>query len=202
MRDVLFADADDAVLDIDAETGILLRAAARLGDEEFRSLTILDVTLGVAAGVASEPQPGPPAAGMRRVLPVLTLAQAAERAPFVVFRPRRAPAGAHLTVECDEVPGRGLVHVNLGVATPDGRRGVWIRQRPAGDHCDEDLERWERVSSGGRTYHCWTVRQPWTSGSEEVVLIDLEGTRVSVRSSLPRDLLIEMAVSLEPRSRP
>jgi hypothetical protein len=45
--------------------------------------------------------------------------------------------------------------------------------------------------------YCWSARHVQPNYSEEVVLVDREGTRVTLRSRLSRALLLEIADSLE-----
>lgn len=180
---------DDHLLDVDAERGTLLRFADRLDGAEIAIVTVRPLAdeepLPVPA--VSVPPPAEAIAGPVELSPE----EAARRAHFTVVRPRRGPEGTTISTEL-----QGAV-VRMRMALMDGRFAVRIEQRALDDECDEDLARWEQLVGDRGVRYCWSARHVQPAYSEEVVLVDREGTRVTLRSRLSRALLLEIADSLE-----
>lgn len=72
-----------------------------------------------------------------------------------------------------------------------------IEERPLDDECEEDLLRWEHIPGDRGVCYYWSARHVDPRYSEEVVLVNREGTRVTVRSRVPRAMLLEIPDSLE-----
>jgi hypothetical protein len=180
---------DDHLLDVDTERGTLLRFADRLDGTEVHVVSVRpladDEELPLPAAFLAPP--APTIAGPVELSPE----EAARRAPFTVLRPRRGPEGVTISTEL-----HGAV-VRMRMALMDGRFAVRIKQRPLGDECDEDIARWEQLVGDRGVRYCWSARHVQPNYSEEVVLVDREGTRVTLRSRLSRALLLEIADSLE-----
>lgn len=180
---------DDHVLDVDAERGVLLRIADRLDGAEAQVVTVRPFADDEPLPAAPPPvMPATPAVAPPVELP---LEEVARRVFFTVLRPRRGPDGATMTTQL-----HGKV-VSTTMALLDGRFAVRIEQRPVDDECDEDLSRWEHAQGGQEVRYCWTARHVDPRYSEELVLVDREGTRVMLRSRLSRAMLLEIAESLD-----
>jgi hypothetical protein len=132
----------------------------------------------------------PPAAAIAGPVQ-LSPEEAARRAPFTVLRPRRGLEGATISTQLHDAV------VLTRMALMDGRFAVRIEQRPLGDDSAEDLARWEQLVGDRGVMYCWSARHVQPAYSEEVVLVDREGTRVTLRSRLSRALLLEIASHLE-----
>jgi hypothetical protein len=199
----LHEEPAEYLLDVDAGRGILRRFAERLEGADVR---VISVRPFADAEPLPVPPPRAPVEAPQVSAPMqLSVDEAARRAPFRIVRPRRAPEGAALWTEL-----HGDV-LRMVLSRDDARFAVHLEQRALTEECDEDLERWESIVTERGGLYCWTAQHPDPRYTEEHILVDREGTRVTLRARLPRAMLVEIAQSLEvvsagdrtaPRHRP
>ena len=180
--------ADELLLDVDAERGILLRVEARRDGEPFSIVELLEVTFDEAFPEETFVFTPPPGVQVRSTLehgPVafdLTVEQAAAAAPVVLWVPAEdwEVVVAYARME-DEPPMAPQVHLQYVGA------GVRIAQSPA-SHPDamsgfvfDGAGPWREVERRGRRIE---IQEHADDRRPAQVRLDLEGTRVVIPSAV------------------
>jgi hypothetical protein len=192
------AGADDLLVDVDAERGVLLRVEARLGGEPFSIIEVLEIAFDESFPDDTFVFTPPPGVEVRSVLKLrdLSLEEAVAAAPFAFWLPAEDWEPTVAYAQTDDEP-----HVAPQVHLQYLRNGVRIAQSPAG-HPDamsgfvfDGAGPWRELERGGRTMEVQdhVERRP---GAQ--VRLVLEGTRVVVHSwSLDADALADVAAGLK-----
>lgn len=200
--------ADELQLDVDAERGTLLRVESRfehqpLAISEFAEVAF-DEPLADELFVFT-PAPGVEVrdiAARSAILRDLTIEEAVALAPFTVWIPARLPSGWETDIwyapENHHPPMAPHVHLHYRAA--DATHGLSIAESPAGEPRDAEAEGpggpWRDVERDGRRLE---LREPVESWHAAQVRMDLDGTRILIRSEdLPADALAELAAGLVP----
>lgn len=189
--------ADEYVLDVDAERGVLLRVEARAGGAAFLILEVTEIAFGErfdAAVFELEPPPGQRFRGVLDDLPGtmrdLPIERVAVLAPFPVWMPARLPRGWELGATFAPASERlgTAPAVYLHYAAPDASHQLAIHLSPA-DHPGEhpeydhaDPAPWIEQERDGRRMQ---VREPAEDWQPAQVRLELDGTRILIHS---RDL--------------
>jgi hypothetical protein len=208
--------ADELLLDVDAERGVLLRIETRLDGRPLLVSEVAEVAFDEALAddvFEFRPPPGEEVRSISDRFSVehdLTIEQAVARAPFTVWIPSRVPAGWETEIafaaETDRPPT--APHVHLHYRTPDGTHTVSIAESPhdhPGEHADYEHARpnpWQESERGGRRMR---IRDPAEGWQPAQVRLELDGTRIHIHSrDLTGDWLAELASVLvaAPRKPP
>lgn len=192
--------ADDVQLWVDRERGVVLRLETRIGGEPFQVTEVREIAFDEEFPEQTwvlEPPAGEsfgPLALPRQEQ--VSVDEAQRRAPFTVLLPGRAPAGAELEITFGPATDRppAPAFVTLSYRVPDRGLDVSISQtRAETDHAIDVMQGAERVERDGRTV---TIRD---MGGQLQAVAEHLGTRAMLLSqSAPRDLVVEMALSLDP----
>jgi hypothetical protein len=192
--------ADEHLLAVDAELGVLLRLESLIDGEPFAVTEVRAIAFD--EDFAPETWVLQPPAGETfgpLALPRherVTLDEARRRAPFTVLVPRRAPVGADLEVTFVAAAERPPTpaFVTLAYGAPGLGLDVRISQASAAtDHALDLRDGAEAIERDGRVVYIRDM------GGQLQAVAESHGTRAMLLSqSGPRDLLLEMALSLEP----
>jgi len=193
--------ADDVLLAVDAERGVVLRAESRISGEPFSLFEIEEVAFDQdlpderfrfvspdgsqvhsSRDTFSRPEP-------------MSVEEAAQRASFTVLVPTRLPQGwtlhANYTPPCSRPARPESVTVH---AVDDARRESRIRinqsAAPLGDGLD-----WEIVEHSGRRISIFVNHAP---GSAFEGKLDVRGTYVRASGNLDRGAFLDILASLAP----
>lgn len=196
--------ADDVVLAVDRERGVVLRAEARLGGRPFAVHETTEVafdeplTDDLFRFVSPD---GSPVRSPRDTFPrpePLSVEEAARRASFTVLVPTRLPEGwavdATYSPPSDRPPRPDQVNLHLGEADRTAPR-LRIHQSPR-PH-DDGLE-WETVEQRGRRILLWRHSSP---GATYEAKLEVQGTHVRASGNIDRDALVHIVASLQPAPR-
>ena len=190
--------ADDIEVAVDVATGVLVSVRARLDGVEFDVREVQD--LAVDETLEEElftytPAPGETVEEGRHQSRTLQPEEAAE-APFVILIPL-LPFPCYFQVGLSGLGASALASLSwIHPPDMDGTQvTLWER---SSTHPEPDVEGFEDIEHNGETLR---VRRhdveeggrPWWA-----VEVVREGTRARLQSSLPRDQLIELALSLYP----
>ena len=191
--------ADDYDLDVDAERGVVLRVAARIGGEEFVVVEILEVAFDESFPPGTfefVPPPGEVVRSPAFPLPrEISIDEAAREAPFAVFLPRRVPGDAQLQVTSAPAdPAGRMPHmVTVAYLAPGAAFRVSLTQSPVEAREPEVPAGAQAVERGG------LVMRHVEMGGQHQLWLDREGTRVfMLGDGVPLETLVEMMLSLEP----
>jgi hypothetical protein len=199
--------ADRYVLQVDAQTGVLLEALALLDGEPFRKITTVEIAFDHPIPderFRFQPPPSVQTHGIGE-LPrpqYLSPPEAQRRAPFTVLIPDRIPDEWH--VHCtffDRAERRWPPHVFLQYGTADGSDGVSLWQSPATNH--PSLEQiasgtsWEQVVHDGIVVRI--TKLDAQTGPKALAHLERDGTFVVLASStLTCEQLATIAARLKP----
>lgn len=193
--------ADEYELDVDAQTGIVLRVAGRLDGEVFSEHEVVD--LGVDEELPDElfeftsPDGTPPrsleeAHGEHHMH--VSPRRLIELADFPLFTPRRMPEAWHAMLGYHD--GVAIMHLRA----EDGLHSVAINQAPQGtddlgwDHANPAP--WQHVTHDGIEYQWREPNEDWQPARVRFVR---EGTRVTVDSAEHSAVeLLELARTMVP----
>lgn len=196
-------------IDVDQETGLLLRVAGYFEDRLFSETTVMEIALNgeLADELFEFASPdGTPARSSSelhgRHYHDLRVAQLLELAPFRIFVPQRVPRGWEINMGFYEgsmqPPVPQSAHLHLG--SQDGTRSVTITQCAASDAAgiDEwdhaDPAPWQNADRNGLTIEFREANADWQPTR---VRLEREGTRLLLDStSLDAEALLDLAVSL------
>jgi hypothetical protein len=197
--------ADLYRLEVDAEFGVLLSAAALRDGEPFHEVTVLEIAFDEPLGEELfhfEPPPGEEvhSAGKPSHLQPVTPSEAQQRAGFTVLLPHRIPADWQVHCLFSErsvrPPLSACVLVNY--RSEDGHESVSLSQYAVGDRPEQyDL----MISHGGwqTVTHHGTAVQVRAGGPQHQAHIERDGTFVFLTSeTLSADRLGAIAVGLKP----
>jgi hypothetical protein len=204
----LGAGAERYILQVDAQTGVLLEVVALRNGEPFYKITTVEITFDQQIPderFRFEPPPG------ERVHPIgaqmrpqrLTLPEAQRRAPFTVLIPERIPADWHVHcvfVEPSERPPTPA-QVALNYNSDDGHESFSLSQCPATDRdsiFDQLIrgEGWEEVIRDGTVIR---VTKPGSGGPQTQAHLERDGTFVFLSSeTLNGEQLATIAGGLRP----
>jgi hypothetical protein len=192
------ADAHDLL--VDAERGVVLRIASEIDGDPFAVTEFEEIEFdeGFPPSTFSLELPaGEEFASIRSACPEdTTVDEAARRAPFTVLVPRRVPREADVRVSF--VPAASRPPVPAGVCISYWvERGAFrldVTQTAVEDAQDRGLTAdGELVERGGRALRVRDV------GGQRQLETEHLGTHVlMVSETMPKDLLVEMMLSLEP----
>jgi outer membrane lipoprotein-sorting protein len=198
--------ADEHVIEVEADRGVLLRAEARL---EGQALQITE-----AAEIAFDTRLDPglfrfePPAGeelhrvdvARRIRHDVPIHEAVGAVPFTVYTLGDAPADWRLTVTVHAGLPRPLVHANVGLhyRSRDATAQVNVSQMAADTAEDYSLPEGEDVEHDGRPMRVRRRTEDWPQAQLSTTL----GDTLVVMSSetLTADDLIELVTRLKPAS--
>jgi hypothetical protein len=196
----LVRGADEHRLWVDRDRGVVLRLASLVDGQPFRVIEIRAIAFDEVFPDETwilEPPPGESFGPIDPRHPFqVTLDEAQRRSPFTVLVPRRTPAGASVEVAFAPASARPPqpAFVSLSYRLDEHALDVHISQTGVG------AADWDDVTEGGETVERdgRAVRIPKLGGQLQAV-VDHLGTRALLLSeSASRDLLVEMALSLEP----
>jgi hypothetical protein len=192
--------ADAHLLTVDAALGVVLRLVSLIDGAPFAVTEVRAVAFDEALPDDTwvvEPPPGESFGPL--TLPRhehVTLDEAQRRAPFTVLVPRRVPVDAEIEITFGPAVDRPPTpaFVSLGYRAPGRGLDVRISQASAAtDHALDLREGAERIEDGDRVV--W-IRD---MGGQLQAMAERDGTRAMLLSqSAPRDMVIDMALSLEP----
>lgn len=190
--------ADRHELVVDAERGVVLRATSFLDGEPFQTTEVVEIAFDEefpAETFAFSPPPGEEVAPAEEAFPRprdVTIEEATHLVPFTVLAPAPVPADGQLhvfVVPGNERTGAGPA-VSVQFSPNEGGHGISIDESTDPGRVP-GLE-WERLETGERS-----LRIASLAGQTYVTLEHL-GTTVVVSSTLDREALVELALSLEP----
>ena len=195
--------ADNVVLAVDEERGVVLRSEARLDDRPFAVYEVIEVAFdeSFADDVFKFVSPdGSPVRSPREMLgppqPV-SIEEAARRASFTVLTPTRLPRGWR--VEALYVPAsdrpRSPESVSLQIGTERMEPRVAIHQ--SAEPLPDDPH-WDDIEHDGRRIR---FRERAGPGDPYEAKIELHGTHVRASGNVERDTFIDIVASLAPAPR-
>jgi len=191
--------ADDVLLVVDCERGVVLRAESRIAARPFALYEVTEVTFDEELDeelfrfVSPD---GSPVRSAREVFAPpehVSVEGAAERASFAVLIPKRLPEGwtldASYLPQSQRPPRREAVTVR--VLDGDRRQPrMWIHQEAEPGH---DTSTWETVERGDRTI---LISRGMGSGSTYQAKVELEGTFARINGNIEREPFLEIGFSL------
>ena len=192
--------ADEHLLEVDASLGVVLRLTSLIDGEPFAVTEVraiaLDERLPDETWILEPPAGeafGPLALPRHERV---TLDEAQRRAPFTVLVPRRAPADADLEITFGAAAERPPTPAFVSLSYRAVGLGLDVRISQATaetDHAVDVTAGAETIERDGRTV---TLRE---MGGQLQVVAEHLGTRAILLSqSAPRDMVLEMALTLEP----
>jgi hypothetical protein len=197
-----FDGADEVIIDVDAEHGMLLRLEARLGGEPYSVRAVLEVAFGEDLAEetfklqrpAGEPVRSP--RGGSRLHHDIPIGRAVALAPFPVWILRRMPAGWEVHIafaEEDDGPAQLFLHYQA----EHGTQELVLAEMPAGADGTSELpggSAWRPRRRGGRELE---LREPEQDWHRVQVRLALEGTSVLLHSgTLGANALMDAAAGL------
>jgi hypothetical protein len=198
--------ADELLLDVDAERGMLLRTECRFERQPMSVTEVVEVAFDEQIPESTFVFTPPSGEEVRSVTERsmvrrdLTIEQAVALAPFTVWIPARLPAGWE--TEIGFAAGRDrppmAPRVFLHCRTEDGTHRLTIGQGPA-DHPAADEEAgpggpWRAVERNGRRMQ---IRDPAESWQRAQARLELGGTRILIDSGdLEADALADLGAGL------
>jgi hypothetical protein len=197
--------ADELRLDVDAERGLLLRVESRFEQQPFAISEVLEIGFDEQFSddtFVFTPPPGEPVRISEQFLVRrdLTIEQAVALAPFTVWIPARLPAGWEIEIGFAAAHDRPPTapHVFLHYRAADGTHGLTVAESPADGPRDAEAEGpggpWREIASGQRQLQ---IREPVESWHAAQALVELDGTRILIRSNdLGVDALADLAATL------
>jgi outer membrane lipoprotein-sorting protein len=197
------AGADEVLLAVDRERGVVLQSEARLEGRPFARSEVLDVAFDVpfADDVFRFASPdGSPIRSPRQTFarpePV-SLEEAARRASFTVVVPTRVPHGWTLSAAYTPPAERPARPDSVTVSVLGGSHGARVTFYESGAHLPDALE-WEELDYGGRLL---LVRGQPPTGSPIEAKLEVDGTQVRANGNLDRTAFLEIVASLVPARR-
>jgi outer membrane lipoprotein-sorting protein len=200
--------ADRYELVVDGERGVLLRAAALFHGKEFALSEILSVAFDEPLDptvFVFTPPAGEAVRSMEEAFGTrtenVTIEEAARRAPFPVWIPRRVPDGWHMDVHYHEASERpsipATVSIHYATTEADDVEQFSLNETAAPEAELAAGGDWKRIERDGQTLFVYAPTQARTS-LPSLVIVEREGTRVRLSSDdLDREALLELACSLE-----
>jgi outer membrane lipoprotein-sorting protein len=203
--------ADEYALVIDAERGVLLRAAAVFEGKEFVRSELVEVAfdeLFPPETFAFDPPPGEPVRTQEELaehrLEHLSLEEAARRVPFPLWIPARVPADWTMDVryvpaiEAWSHPERVMIAYHSEADEPSF---VYLQEAAASEE-PPPSPRWRRLEREGQQLH---VLEDERGRAPAQVRLEREGTAITISGqNVEADELIELASALvrAPSERP
>lgn len=200
--------ADEYDLVVDAERGILLRAAALMDGEEFATSEVTEIAFDEQLEperFTFTPPPGEtvrtPEEAFGGEIEDVSIEEAARRAPFTVFVATKL--GPHWTMdvhfhgkrERPPMPVTVFVHYSR---TDDGLEQFGLSERARRENEAEPGSDWERVDRAGQALYVYMPseqKRRWPS----LIRFERDGTWIELSSqSFERERLLEIAASLAP----
>lgn len=196
----LGAGADELLLEVDAEKGVLLRVESRRGGEPFSLFEAEEVAFDTPhppTTFAYEPPPGEELHTWE--LHELPLHEAARRAPFPVFVPTHVPEDWGLAVSFTAPHDRPAVaaQVHLWYRAGGGVAAVNVIEEANGHARTPDAADWhdETLDDGTPL----RVRDRTDDLPQAQLMTTRAGTAISMHSTeLDADALVDLAASLRP----
>jgi outer membrane lipoprotein-sorting protein len=201
----LGAGADEYAIEVDVESGALMRVEARFQGDPFEITEIVDLALDeelppdtfvFAAPDGEMPAPVEALGSLVNV----PLSEVVGSAGFTVFVPARVPADWRLTVHYMPSRTRPPVSetVSLFYRSDDGTASLTLGQSRTGEADDALLDGpgWEDVERDGVAFRLRPRTPDWHQAQLHV---ERDGTAILMTSdSLSNEDLVELAVSLRP----
>lgn len=193
--------ADDLALAVDAERGVVLRAAARIDDEPFALFEITEIAFDedfpddLFCFTSPDGSPVRSPRGVFSQPQSMSVEEAARRASFTVVVPTRLPEGWTLDasyVAPSERPARKdsvLIRV-----LEERHNGPRIRIQQSSEPVQDRLE-WEIVERNGRSISVFANSTP---GGAYEAKVQISGTHVRVSGDLEREAFLDIVSSLRP----
>ncbi len=183
---------------MDLERGVLLRAGAFTGGEEFAVIEVLEIAFDEV--FADDIFVSPEAESARSIGEspgrTLSLEDAVREAPFPVWAPRRVPRGftAHVSLSA---PGDRPATLVLHYVPDDAVHRLSIREAPTGELGEIAWAEPRAIEHEGEEYLVVTAddKRPWLPTH---VFAEREGTSIEIQSDLELDTLLGIAASLAP----
>lgn len=195
--------ADEVLLAVDEERGVVMRSEARLDGRPFSVVEVeelfFDETFTDELFRFVSPDGSPvraPHEIYARPEPV-SLKEAAKRAAFTVLVPTRLPQGWTIDASYRAASSRPLRPESVTV-TVHVTSGVLMERRLRIHETAEPLrysDQWDEVTHGGRSIRL--LQHPAPDGAHEAT-VQVEGTHARVTGNLDRDAFVGIVASLEP----
>ena len=195
--------ADDVVLAVDQERGVVLRSEARLDGRPFAVYEVIEVAFDESFGddvfrfVSPDGSPvRPPRETFGPPQPV-SIEEAARRASFTVVAPTRLPQGWR--VEASYVPASDRprrpesVSLQVGAERMEPRVGIHQSAEPLPDDLD-----WDEIEHDGRRIRFLQRTGP---GDPYEAKIEVHGAHVRASGNVEQDAFIDIVASLAPAPR-
>ena len=193
--------ADDIVLAVDVERGVVLRAEARLGGELFARFEITDLAFDEDLSddlfrfVSPDGSPvRSPRSAFSQPEP-MSVEEAATRASFTVLVPTLLPEGWILVASyvgpSERPPRKDAVLIRV---LEDRHKGPRMQIHQASEPFQDMLE-WDVVERGGRRIAIFTSNAP--TGAHEAKM-EASGTHVRASGNLDQDAFLDIVASLAP----
>ncbi len=197
--------ADELLLDIDAERGVVLRVECRLDGEPYAITEALEVAFDETFPEDTFVFTPPPGEKVRSIVeephvrPFLSIEQAVALAPFTVWIPSRVPRDWESNIAF--AAGGAAPQVFLHYGAMDGTHRFTIGQSPEDhpdDHHEYDYARagpWRDAERDGRRMEVREQLEDWHPAQ---VRLELDGTRIFIHSSdLEPGALVDVAAGLK-----
>jgi outer membrane lipoprotein-sorting protein len=185
---------------VDVERGVLVRAAAFVGDEELAVLEVLEISFDEVFEDDTFVFVPPPGETVRSVQDaagrMLSLEEAVREAPFPVWVPSRVPRG--FTVHISLGPaGERPPTLMLDYVPDDAVHRLSIRETPTGELGQISWADPRTVEHEGEEFLVVTAddRRPWLPTH---VFAERAGTSIEITSDLELETLLGIAASLAP----
>jgi hypothetical protein len=127
-------------------------------------------------------------------LEIVDAAEAVKRLQFPLYLPERVPRNSEMEIQVDTSGN----WASLSLVRSDFQWRVLIRERPAEDLVEEDLDQWERLEGIEDDGWIWDQSNDAAEPFHRWLVVRTKRTRCSLYSTLPRHLLAEVATSLRP----
>jgi len=193
--------ADDVLLAVDIERGVVLRAEARIATEPFALFEMIDLAFdddlpddlfhfvspdgsAVHSPRSAFAQPEP-----------MSVEEAARRASFTVLVPTRLPRGWTLDASYFGPSERPLRKETVGIRVLEVRHESPRMQFQEASEPSQDMLEWEVVGRGG---HLISVVANGARGGGFEAKVQIGGTHVRASGTLEREVFLEIVASLAP----
>jgi hypothetical protein len=193
--------ADDVVVDVDIERGVVLRLESRVAGEAFDVIELGRVAFDEPIDEERfTPDPPPGSVPSSLVSSPAPIGEVARRAPFVVLSPTRPPEGTGAIVAHYREAGserRPRVSIRLSPEVRTAGASWFVNVEQAADDGDmPHVDSWEPVEIADGPAFVWEGERGRARRCH--VRLERAGTHVWLQADMPRTVLLDVASSLEP----
>jgi hypothetical protein len=179
--------SDAGRLSIDKKLGFALSITATLRGRSWYTAELHD--LGAYKAIAGESSDSDD-----DDLEIVDVAEAVKRFQFRLYLPARVPTDSEMEIQVN--PSGTWAGVSF--ERDDFQWRLQIQERPVEALAEEDLDEWEPMRGNLQDSWIWDKSSDHSEPGRRWLVVRTDRTLVSLYSTLPRHLLVEVAASLKP----